>query len=349
MLARLKQQAQETGVFFKKQQLAFSQQVQKGIKKAAGLTSGQKKDELLQHPDMTLSTSINANVQCDAPLRRGEPEQASFDQMSEWVSALGQMGFQKEHIREAASMLGGQPEHFDDLLQVVVATASSDESTCTKGASSNTKPSCSSMVDDEPLEQEPFLGHAVHGPSEAKDVSLEALPPLPPPLSPPPLPSMSSCGSATFENAEDKATFLHSAPPRLDTRIFDHFQQMGFESETIHAAFRLLGKEATVDDFFELLLHMPEANQVSANAPMDISVSSSQDVYDVSGYESEEDQVDRESVPGYAFIEPSTKDLAAVIVAAAIAKAACTVPCMQQTPVATKQILEHPSPVRGGA
>jgi Holliday junction resolvasome RuvABC DNA-binding subunit len=385
MLTRFKQQAQETGVFLKKQQQAFSQQVQKGIKMAASLKPGQKKEHILQHALTPTRVSEQSDEQCYTR----DVGQDRFAQMGEWSSALVQMGFESTHISEAARMLGGQPEHMDDLLQAVVALVASEE-----GAAASSSSSSSSSIDEQrPVESEPFLATSVRATSQEKHV-FESEPPLPPPAAPPPLPAVSACGSATFENSEDKAKFLHAASSKLNVKIYDALVQMGFESEAIHAAFQLLGEDATVDDFFDLLLRMPDAAEASLQVQMDTSTGSVDVLYEAGGHDSEEDQKNQ-SVPDLTAaepttnkdlagatlvsaipqaslhapspqessepskydqtnlsemdspqIEPSARDLAALIVASAIAKASPKIP---STFVAKKQIPGHSSPKRGGA
>jgi hypothetical protein len=345
MLARFKQQAQETGVFLKKQQQAISQQMQKGIKMATSVKPGQKKENASHDIQVPHATITAESGKSDDKIYDSKQENIGFNEMGEWFSTLTQMGFEKPHIYEAARIVGGVPEHLDDLLQVVVAIAASEERESCGGASSSLMPAASSsMTEEKPPESEPLLASSAHEPSEDPPIPLDLQPPLPPPLSPPP-PCASACGSTRFETCDEKARILQSATPKLDTRIFEGLQEMGFESESIYAAFEVLGVEASMDDFFDLLLRMPDNSQVSIQTQLDASAGSAEVLYEVSGFESEED-VRSLSGLDLAPIESSAKDLAAAIVAAAIEKASLR---ELSTPIVPKKITEYPSPMRGGA
>jgi len=336
MLTRFKQQAQETGVFLKKQQQAFSQQVQKGIKMAASLKPGQKKENILQHALSSTRVSEQSDEQCYTR----DVGQDRFAQMGEWSSALVQMCFESAHIREAARMLGGQPEHMDDLLQAVVALVASEEGAIGGAAASSSTSSRSSIDEERPVESEPFLATSVRATSHEKAVFVSE-PPLPPPAAPPPLPVVSACGSATFENSEDKAKFLHSASSKLNVKIYDALVQMGFESEAIHAAFQLLGEDATVDDFFDLLLRMPDAAEASLQVQMDTSTGSVDVLYEAGGYDSEEDRKNQ-SVPDLTAAEPTTnKDLAGATLVSAVSQASLHAPSPQESSELSKYEAEE--------
>jgi hypothetical protein len=341
MLTRFKQQAQETGAFLKKQQQTFSQQVQKGIKMATYLNSAQKKENHLEHSQEAPIGSTAVLGRRDEHSFMRNPEQVGFDQMGEWTSALVQMGFERSHICEAADMLGGQPHQMDDLLQAVVAIAASEEKDICGGASSSSMPSSSSEEKDicggassssmpsssnlaeARLASEACPADAKPEPSIDKVVPLATQqPPLPAPLSP----SLDPCVFASESHvlAEDETMLLSDvtlwmqrygrndetmkrAPPKPDVGICENLMDIIAEPETSHADAEVL--------------------------------------YDTAGAEPEESQRSLRS-PDLAQIQVSNKDLAAAIVASAIAKAASKVP---NTQTATKQPVEHPSPVRGGA
>jgi hypothetical protein len=323
MLARFKQQAQETGAFLKKQQQTFSQQVQKGIKMATN--SAQKKENPLEHPQEAPIASTAAVGHREEQSYMRNPEQVGLDQMGEWTSALAQMGFKRSHICEAAGMLGGQPQHMEDLLQAVLAIAASEEKDICSSASSSSMPSSSGLAEAR-LASEALPADAEPKPSIDKDVPLATQqPPLPAALSP----SLEPClfASENVVVAEDK--MMQSAPPKLDVAIVETSLVVHAEPEKLPASAEVLHDIAAAES---------EEQQKNLRAPdlAQIQVSTKD-------FQSQRSL----RAPDWAQIQVSTKDLAAAIVASAIAKASAKEAPSAQT--VTKHLVEHPSPVRGGA
>jgi len=258
MIARLKNQAHETGGFFKKQQHALAKKVQNGFKMVSRTA--------FQSQKRASVGGIQANTDAQAQAVGAESlatDAAPLD--PSWISALEQMGFDRPQILESAAMLGGQPSQMDDLLQVLlVMGASSEGSNCEdhppSGASAFTSCAMASSHD-----------RSVAG-SGAEPATPP--PPLPPPLSPPPqlsppFPALSAVGSAEFEMASGPLARSHG----LDVATLEVLQGMGFTADTIQEALALLGPSAHFDDLFDVLLLMrPHQNGNQTASPNDAIV-----------------------------------------------------------------------------
>lgn len=249
----LKQQAQETGGFFKKQQQFFAEKVQKGFKMTSILASGQKKNTNLDGKAQMNDFSEVGSKQCNESVKGKADTRVN----PAWIVVLEQMGFDASQVNEAAAMLGGQPEHMDELLQVLVTMNASTEPTTTEGSN--------------PEKAANFEATSASLPSEHVQEKVESVdaPPLPPPIStppsPPPLPTMSAVGSADYEMAVDRYRLLHTAPSavpkppaarQLSVDEFEGLRMMGFTPEAIYQATSFLDGNSNRDDLFDLLVAM---------------------------------------------------------------------------------------------
>jgi Holliday junction resolvasome RuvABC DNA-binding subunit len=242
-----KQQVQDTSGFFKKQQQALAEKVQKGFNMTSSIMSGQKKDASSKTPEQRNDFA--------PPDRRSHTSATGAGGLNPaWISALGQMGFEESQVEEAAVMLGGKPDQMDDLLQVLV---SMNESITTGGAAADKPVATPSVAPVESVRSTTTL------PPPLATTTLPQ-PPLPPPLSPahsPALASMSAVGSEEFEMAVDKHKLTHSAPKftqhkTLTPSAFLSLQQMGFTPEAIRQATTMMGPSSSYEELFDLLLTM---------------------------------------------------------------------------------------------
>lgn len=237
VLSMFKQQVQETGGFFKKTQQALAEKVQKGIKMTSNLTSGQKKEP-------------------------AEKKEDGIDPA--WVSSLEQMGFEASKIHEAAAMLGAQPEHMDDLLQVLVTMHSSSDP-----ASASEPPvtpaaapaPVASFAVPAPVANLPKTATKELCNDKSSSIAVPRLGPMHPPTFHVQFPARSAVGSgsAEYELAADNYDFTRSLSPQnegLSHSAFVSLQQMGFAPGAIDQAVNILGKKSSFEDLFDILLAM---------------------------------------------------------------------------------------------
>lgn len=263
MLTQVKQQVQETSCTLKKYRQAFSKNVAKGFKMVAGTTSASK--------DASDSDQLSDNKsQIDAAANEAKAVSNTASDPA-WLRSVEQMGFSRTEVLEAAGAISDHPSpsEIDDLVQVLlVMSTSRTASTCDVAADILHAPTQEAST----LPKQPFQ---------------EPLPPLSPPptelaaapmaITPqayleemPPMPAMSAVGSVEFEMAVDKdsvlhakrhpmqasltqSSLLHKAPPTVTLATRLALEQMGFESDAIEEASRLLGPAAQFHDLVDLL------------------------------------------------------------------------------------------------
>jgi hypothetical protein len=123
MMSRFKQQLEQTGGFFKKQQHAFIDKVSKGLNQKGlhffgGKTSGEKNDA----PEQAFQATPLCADENDAILAAKD---SCLD--TDWAARLEQMGFDRASVVEAVQILGGQPRDMDELLQVLAVMSTRKE------------------------------------------------------------------------------------------------------------------------------------------------------------------------------------------------------------------------------
>lgn len=141
VLTKLKQQAWETGGFFKKKQQALLEKVQKGLNltvppaaeqqtQARQMSAGAR-----QQPQSGLRSRPAQTKSAEKPAQ--EEENGSRESIEEkraaWTGALEQMVFEPGDIQESLMLLGKRALQIDDVIQVLAAK----QPTTSGGASSS--------------------------------------------------------------------------------------------------------------------------------------------------------------------------------------------------------------------
>jgi len=141
VLTKLKQQAWETGGFFKKKQQALLEKVQKGLNltvppAAEQQTQARQLSAGAQHqPQSGLRSRSAQSKGTERPAQEEEiGSRESIEQKrTAWIGALEQMGFEQGDIQQALMILGKRARQIDDVIQVLAAK----QPTTSGGASSS--------------------------------------------------------------------------------------------------------------------------------------------------------------------------------------------------------------------
>jgi len=129
----MKHQVQETGGLFKRKQQFLVDKVQKGFQMASGTTSENK------------PAPCTASEQ-KQPKIAAKPEEEKVktpavdpaaQKKAKLIETLEQMGFERSHIQEAMTRLGGKAKQAEDVVQELVAMAAKAEKSCPGGSSSS--------------------------------------------------------------------------------------------------------------------------------------------------------------------------------------------------------------------
>jgi len=240
---------QETTGFFKKKM----DKMQKGLGKT--FMTGQKKNSQEQISDT--SATEQTFRQCLQPPAGQDPISLN----PKWVSALAQMGFQETQVLEAATILGGQPEQLDDLLQVLSAMNASSppspvfktepevqhhQETTTTPTNVNAPTTTNVQAPPPPMQTTTTMRETPV--AEPEPVML-------------PLPAR-ACASAELEEASERyrmsqqARQQGSGEPALSPSAMISLQKMGFATDTIQQASATLGSRASYEELFDMLLAM---------------------------------------------------------------------------------------------
>jgi len=165
-----------------------------------------------------------------------------------WLTTVEQMGFSRSEVLEAAGPLGDNP------------TPSQIDDLMEVLLVMNTSRAASARP--EPPLPPPLSSPPVADPLDGVLEALEELPPLP---------AMTAVGSVEFEMAEDKDKILHArSRSRLPAETSSALEQMGFTSAAIQEAALLLGPTAQFADLFDLLITMaPKHGGSWAGLPSD--------------------------------------------------------------------------------
>lgn len=354
MLARFKQQVQETGGFLKKQQQAFAEKVtsskshlqqqgQKHETKICRFESIPKEESRTQEHPVVVSSDVTRSI---VSANGGISKSTRLPSVNPlWLKRAQRMGFENEQIYEALELIGGQPNTMEDLLQVL--TAMNESRVGSAGIGKHSSTIRSSMP----------VSYPAHKEAASHSYPARALPPLP---------SVSACGSVEFESASDKLKLLYSAPslsawqsvPRLDERSFQALQRMGFSHLEILKATRSLADDASMDDLFDYLMaHQKRGADISlpempsgVEAPCSVKENSETNSTSIDN-SSRNTSADVDASTIEASPETFNRRLARVVIASVIEKVGKSDPrqCRTASSKKMKDALGQLSPQHGGA